>query len=303
MANIPQSISEISLFNNSTTVLGSGASFTGTGEDVTGYSSIIVNIDSDLVGTLAAQFSQNGTNWTIVPRTFFNVSNGQTYTFIPAARYFRVFYTNATGTQSFFRLQTIFKSNPIGEILAPANTPLTPNSLAKTVISLPNDGVKTTYTASISNSIPAALTPTDVYVVNGSATKTIRISKVLVSGTRTTPTQTDIVLIKRSTANTLGTSTNVTPAANDSLNPLPTAVVKAYTANPTVGTSVGLVYSVSLFIPGVATSGAGGIFSYEFGRLGQTIVLRGVNESLAINLAGVTIAGGSFNYTIEWTEE
>ena len=95
--------SGISAGNNSTAVLGAGSTFTGDYEIVTGISSITVNVDSDLVGTLFADFSQDGVTVTAtVTRSFTNVSSGQNYTFIPAAKYMRVRYTNTAGTQAFF---------------------------------------------------------------------------------------------------------------------------------------------------------------------------------------------------------
>lgn len=40
----------------------------------------------------------------------------------------------------------------------------------------------------------------------------------------------------------------------------------------------------------------------DFGKLGQPIVLRGVAQSVAINLSGITLTG-TVSCTFEWTEE
>jgi hypothetical protein len=72
-----------------------------------------------------------------------------------------------------------------------------------------------------------------------------------------------------------------------------------------VGTFVGNIRAERTFIPAAVfigdASGGHGLFG---GRQGaQSVVLRGVNEVLAINLDGVSINGGSFHINVEWTEE
>src|SRR5204863_4895248 len=103
----------------------------------------------------------------------------------------------------------------------------------------PTDGQKATYGASITGLVVAA-SATDIFAITGSATKIVRITRLRISGVRTTGTDTDIQLIKRSTANTGGTSTNPTKVAYDSNDPASTATINAYTANPTgLGTAIG----------------------------------------------------------------
>jgi hypothetical protein len=293
--------SGLSLSNNSTAVLGAGASFTGVYEEVLGYSSIALNIDSDLVGTLEFQGSQDGTNQSFsLTRTFTKVSSGQNYVFIPTTKYVRIKYTNTAGTQSYFRLQTVFKSTPFGAIFTPTNTPLDQNSLAQVVIAVPTDGTKTTYSAA-TNGLAPALTPTDVFTITGSATKTIRVTKITFSAVKTAASTIDVLLLKRSTANNGGVSAAVTATSFDSSNAAATATVLAYTTNPTTGTLVGNVRNRKCLVP---TSGnTGDYISYEFGQLGQAVVLRGINQVLSINLNGVTMTGGLCNFAVEWTEE
>lgn len=159
-----------------------------------------------------------------------------------------------------------------------------------------------TYTASVSNLASAALA-TDIFTLTGSATKTISIRKIAVNGVQTTGAQVSIIMLKRSTANTAGTSTATTAVPMDSANVAATGTALAYTANPTVGTLVGNVHSDRVFVPGAATtSDAQGLF-FAFGDIGQQpIVLRGIAQVFAINLAGATITGGSLNVNIEWQE-
>lgn len=160
-----------------------------------------------------------------------------------------------------------------------------------------------TYAAAISGLVPAALA-TDVFALNGSATKTIRISKLNVNGVQTTAGQVAISIVKRSTANAGGTSTAPVKIPYDSASAAATGTVLAYTANPTtLGTVVGTITASRLFVPGVASATDAQGFSMVVGDVGQQFVtLRGAAENLAVNLNGVTITGGAVNITIEWTE-
>jgi hypothetical protein len=159
---------------------------------------------------------------------------------------------------------------------------------------------KASYSAAALAFVPA-LTATDIFTLTGSATKTIRITRIQISATQTTATANNIVLLKRSTANTGGTSTTLTATPLDSANAAATAVARSYTANPTVGTLVGNLRVDKLFIP--TTTGSPTILDWKFGEGCQPIYLRGVAQVLAVNLNSTTLAGNSFNIFIEWTEE
>lgn len=163
------------------------------------------------------------------------------------------------------------------------------------------DGQKATYSASIVGLV-AANTATDIFTIFGSATKTIRVTRLTLTGTQTTATQNNFLVIKRSTANTAGTSTTPAAVPHDSTNPAATAVVRAYTANPTLGTTVGTIIARKVYI-GTATGNSDEFIS-EFGtRNCQAVVLRGTGECLSVNLNSVTVTGNNLNIRIEWTEE
>jgi hypothetical protein len=169
------------------------------------------------------------------------------------------------------------------------------------------DGSRQSYAASVLN-LATATTATDIFTITGSATKTIRIIRIELSGTQNSPGAADFLLIKRSTANTGGTSTTLTNAPYDSTNAAATATVRAYTANPTaLGTSVGMVRTTTLTIPGIGSGGSTGLqgfYIWDFGgRPSQAIVLRGTTQVFAINLNSTTLAGSAFDISIEWTEE
>jgi len=159
-----------------------------------------------------------------------------------------------------------------------------------------------TYGASITGA-SFAVANTDVFTITGSATKTIKIKHISLDGTQTTAGVVGILLIKRSTANSGGTSTVVTSGPFDSTSAAATAVVRQYTANPTVGTPVATLHSEKVFVS--TTTGQPDELKFDFSNLTgmQEITLRGTNEVLAINLNGVSVTGSSFNADITWTEE
>lgn len=170
--------------------------------------------------------------------------------------------------------------------------------------SVPSDGYKATYSAGITGLI-VANTATDIFTITGSSTKTIRVTRIEVTGTQTNPTNINLLCVKRSTANSGGTSTAPTAVPHDSSNAAATATILAYTANPTTGTLVGTIRTQKICVdivnkPSTATPN----YFWDFGiRPSKAIVLRGTSEVLAINLNSQTVAGNSFNINIEWTEE
>ena len=166
---------------------------------------------------------------------------------------------------------------------------------------VPVDGSKITYSASVVG-LAAALTATDIFTLTGSATKIIRIVSIRLSATQTTTTTNNILLIKRSTVNSLGISSASTAVPHDSASIAASATCLSYTANPTLGNSIGLIRVRKLYI--ATTSSSVDECIWEFGdRPSQAVVLRGTLQSLAINLNGTTVLGSSFNISIEWTEE
>ena len=171
------------------------------------------------------------------------------------------------------------------------------------LVTTKTDGYKTSYSVAVLG-LATALTPTDIFTIAGSATKTIRVMFVSVSGTENNATVRDVQLVKRTTANSGGTFTTPEITEHDSLNAEATAVVSAYTVNPTLGTLEGIIRADKLSVPATNLSGAADRISWTFGdRPSQALVLRGTSEVLAINLNGATYATPSFDLVIEWTEE
>lgn len=157
-----------------------------------------------------------------------------------------------------------------------------------------------TYSAAFN--VAAAASATDFALISGSATKTIYITKAIITGIQTTAGLADILLIKRSTADTGGTSTAQTAIPHDSADAAASASVLAYTANPAaLGTPVGSIRRAFLPVAGAA-SVVNPVVVFDFGDKGKPIILRGIAQQLAINLNGVTLVGGSFDINFEWYE-
>jgi hypothetical protein len=176
-----------------------------------------------------------------------------------------------------------------------------------TVNNIPQDGAKSTYSAAAV--FVAPLNATDIFVIKGSATKTIRVTKISISATQTTGAIQDIFVIKRLTASTGGTSTAQASSQYDSNSATSTAVASSFTANPTtLGTASGIIKSMKIVISS-PNGGVNGIpfvtfANFEFGNgPSSAVVLRGIAQSLVVNFNGQSAAGNSFNIYAEWTEE
>lgn len=158
-------------------------------------------------------------------------------------------------------------------------------------------------TFSTAFNVALAAAATDVAVISGNASNTCYVTRVTVSGVQTTAGLVDMLLIKRSTADTGGTSTGQTAVPHDASDAAAVSVVLAYTANPAaLGTAVGTVRRNYVPVDALLSVVGPTIVVFDFGDNGKEITLRGVAQQLAINLNGATVTGGSLDITIEWFE-
>lgn len=144
----------------------------------------------------------------------------------------------------------------------------------------------------------------DAVCLIGSSSKVVRVKRLSISGVDATAQTVAVTMVKRSTANSGGTSTAPTIGALDSINPAATAVVKAYTAAPTPGTAVATLRAQSLALSAAATAVSPAVtWSFDPSDMGQEIVLRGAAESVCLNFpAAFTTAGPTVNVDVTWTE-
>lgn len=169
------------------------------------------------------------------------------------------------------------------------------------VPSVNSEGTKTTYSAATGGFTPAT-TATDFLTIVGSSTKTIRVTRISIWGFATSAISEEILLIVRTTANTSGTASQPTIAQHDQNDTAPTAVVNLYSANPTLGSSGGVLRQAKL---NCGATGAAGQLVWDFGlRNAKAIVLRGVAQCLALNYNGAAVPSGmKLSIEVEWTEE
>lgn len=172
------------------------------------------------------------------------------------------------------------------------------------VASVPFDGGKTSYAASYKATSVGTSATTNLFTITGSATKTVRVTRLAVSGTiATTAEEWDLLIVKQSAADTGGSSTPATVVPYDSGNAAGTATVNGYTVAPTAGAAVGALYANKLTLP--ISPAAATAITVTFGdRPAQAVVLRGIAQVLAVTANGVTPGhASSMDFYVEWTEE
>ena len=111
----------VSIVNSTTTPLAGGGTFTGTGEDVTLWTTISVSVFADanangIFKGLSLEFSPDNLNWVATQLIPYSASIAINITIPALQNWFRVrFITNsgASGAQTIFRLQTVFKSHAL----------------------------------------------------------------------------------------------------------------------------------------------------------------------------------------------
>jgi len=161
---------------------------------------------------------------------------------------------------------------------------------------------RNTYAAAVTDLVSVA-SATDIFTIYGSASKTIVVTQVEVTGTSASKTIVDVLLIKRSTANTGGTSSAPTVVPLDSTNPAGTGTVLAYTANPTLGTAVGTVHSNKLPLSvGATDSPQSVLLLFDGNSITQGVYLRGTGEGLCVNLNGASLSSPLLNIDVIWYE-
>ena len=167
---------------------------------------------------------------------------------------------------------------------------------------------KTTYRAAISALLAGAST-SPFLTIEGSATKTVILQRVVLSGAALTAVQyLNYEAKKYSTAASGGTSTTLTNVSNDSTALASSILIKAYTASPTAGTLVGLIASKRTLAQASLATAAGLLDSVEFdfrsnGSENTGIYLRGIAQGVSIGFQAAPASGVTLSGFIEWTEE
>jgi len=118
---IADSFGDLSTSNNSTTPLNTGATFTGAAEQ-NNFPDVYVSCITDQAGTLFFDFSNDGTNWNVLPPAGFTLVAGvhEAHKALKAGRYFRARVVNTSGSnQTYLRLYTYF--GQFNQLTSPLN--------------------------------------------------------------------------------------------------------------------------------------------------------------------------------------
>ena len=158
---------------------------------------------------------------------------------------------------------------------------------------------------------PFATAPLALVTIIGSASKTVRVKRILIGGAATALADTLFRLTRVSVIGTGGTVVAPTVVKHDTTAAAATAVVQHYTtAAQSTGTVVSAASHWRQFIATVTTPATAytnptyQVFP-EAGIGGQALVLRGTAEMLQIenfnggNLGAATV----LEYVVEWTED
>ncbi len=171
--------------------------------------------------------------------------------------------------------------------------------------------LRSSYSAAFIGLVPAAST-TDLICISGAAGKTIRLQNIKISGSGTA-ISIPVTVLRRASLNTGGTaaSTTANPAntisKRDTGNSTATAVLIAYTANPTIVDSAP-TYIESQQLGVVATTvGVIGVqtvfdFAKDVENFVQPPALKSAAEQICVNL-NATSATALLTGSLTWTEE
>lgn len=167
------------------------------------------------------------------------------------------------------------------------------------------EGGKTTYYAC--SQFACDSTATDIWTLAGNATTVVKVLFLLITSTANAAATGRLQVLRRSAANTGGTTASPTVAKADSRNAASSSTPAHYTAHPTaLGTSAGAIASQQF---GQQVNTAVPIqqpFVLDFRTYmgGQTLRLNGTSEILAVNAAAALGGtGNAWDIQVCWTEE
>jgi len=148
----------------------------------------------------------------------------------------------------------------------------------------------------------AGSSTTDNAVLPGNASNTVLVTGIYVSCTQTTAGMVTLNIIKRSTADTAGTSASMTAVPDDSNYSAAVSAPLSYTGTgPTAGTSVGNLDTYQLGCMASGTASPNDLYIMP-GLQFKPIVLRGTAQQVAVNFNNAAITGGTVTVTFAWQE-
>lgn len=152
----------------------------------------------------------------------------------------------------------------------------------------------TTYAVSASPVTPVA-NASDIFTIVGSATKTVVVKRITISGAATLQGSYTIALVKRTAADSGGTYVTQTAVPLDSNDAAATAAFYSYSANPVTASALATLQTVIQplgVINGGNTTNAPLILDFSIGNI-KAIYLRGTSQVLSINGQQITAPSGA----------
>jgi hypothetical protein len=176
------------------------------------------------------------------------------------------------------------------------------DNLATRVPIADNDPTRSTYSCFIPGFVPVA-TPTDFLQIIGSATRIVRIRSIVITGSATAASNILLATVRRSTSST-GTTTNIPLISRDTGDNAAAAIVQTFSANPALGTLIGVADGGRLNIA-PAANGSLDRMALQYSWLNDKApILRGPADCLCLNLAGAAWpAGGALDINIVLSED
>ena len=294
---------EIRAFNNvlstanSTSVqLAAGATFTGAWEEDLSWQGSMFNAHADQDLTIVFEQSKDGitahNQSTHIYRA--NSTNYDSAKLFPlVSNYHRIQITNnGSATTTTLNVSTYNTPN-----FVPVNG-LSLTQRGSQPVEVP---VVSTYRAALAGITPVA---TLTFSIKGSATKTIKITKLGYSMTSSNSNYVDMT-VKKYSAVTGGTGVTITDTPLDSNFVAATALVQHWTTTPATQTAIGALDAKRLTVPKAADNVAVQWYDTIFGdsqRGTSAIVLRGTSQWVGIDLSAVSGTVVADVY-VEWTEE
>ena len=166
-----------------------------------------------------------------------------------------------------------------------------------------------TYRAATPTIVTPASSNDVFFLLYGSSTKLVKISKITVSGFNITAVQYLVIALEKfSSSATGGTASALVKTPLDSTAPASTlALCSVYTAAPTQGSLEGTI-GVKRVLGQATSAAAAGIpatTDFVFGEQSfvSPIILRGAAEGIGLSFGTAPASNVSFSLEVEWTEE
>lgn len=182
------------------------------------------------------------------------------------------------------------------------------NSVPQVGISCFAEPLVATYGA-VSIGVAPASSATDFACIAGAAGKVIRLQRLKINGTAGTLINIPATIVKRASLDTGGTPATTTGApvaySFDSSNTTASAVLVAYTANPTiVDSSPGYLDTGILVLTATGTlaGSTGLVFDWINRNYMEAPTLRKATEQICVNLNATSPSSGVVNTIFQWTE-